>query len=315
MHKVESGAKLVILGVLVEPSMEGVRCRPSPDKVIKWIAMIDEIIAKGREKARCFPGAASKLAGRLSWAASALFNRFGRAMLRAIFDQCSRYDGRINFELWRALIWWRRVLATEIAELRPWVVSQEKPWHLFCDASGEPPRLGAVLLTSAGAFWTCFTPGQSFLDNFKCRSDNQIMALELLAISLGIHTFLEKLKGRKIVIHCDNSGSECSLRKGSAKCADHAQLVHELWSDFVCHGIKAFVVRVTTKMNIADNPSRWCAEDDADNAVDILRHAGAEYVEGNVLLACCHVTVRLLLKVYYHQNSQRLMFGKCCMRD
>ena len=48
------------------------------------------------------------------------------------------------------------------------------------------------------------------LQFFKRRSDNQIMGLELLAISLGLATFVDTLRGRKVIVHSDNTGSEVS---------------------------------------------------------------------------------------------------------
>ena len=38
--------------------------------------------------------------------------------------------------------------------------------------------------------------------------DNQIMGLEIVAVSLGLCTFVDKLRDTKIVIHCDNTGAE-----------------------------------------------------------------------------------------------------------
>ena len=38
--------------------------------------------------------------------------------------------------------------------------------------------------------------------------DKQIMGLEIVAVSLGLCTFVDKLRDTKIVIHCDNTGAE-----------------------------------------------------------------------------------------------------------
>ena len=48
--------------------------------------------------------------------------------------------------------------------------------------------------------------------HFRARRDNQIMGLELLAISLGMCSFEHLLTGRAVVVHCDNTGSE--VRRG-----------------------------------------------------------------------------------------------------
>ena len=74
-EKMLCGRKLVVLGVFVEPKKNGFRCSPSSDKVLKWTAQIEQAL---RTK-RLAPGATRKLSGRLSWGASALFQKLGRA--------------------------------------------------------------------------------------------------------------------------------------------------------------------------------------------------------------------------------------------
>ena len=82
------------------------------------------------------------------------------------------------------------------------------------------------------------------------------MGLELLAISLGLCTFGEWLKGRSVVIHSDNTGSEVTMRRGTARSLDHAQLVHSQWHHVARLGAGVYVKRVATDDNIADLPSR-----------------------------------------------------------
>ena len=80
--------------------------------------------------------------------------------------------------------------------------------QLFCDASGYPAYLGAVLLLEDKCYFTHLEPPEYLLEKFKRRRDNQIMGLELLSISLGLSTFDELIRGRNVVIHSDNTGSE-----------------------------------------------------------------------------------------------------------
>ncbi len=237
--------------------------------------MIDAALSQGRLS----PGDASKLAHRLSWGGTHLFKRLGRAMLRPLFDQCSRRDGSLCSELRRALLWWRTVLRTGIAERRPWQhLSAERPLHLFTDASGTPPYLGAVLFDGEVWRFTHMAAPEVITQCFKKRSDNQIMGLELLGISLGLSTFQRQLHGRSVVIHCDNSGAEVcgsyavvgavfvavcglccvqvSVSKGSARSWDHAQLVHAQWLHVAREHMQIWVQRVDTAVNIADLPSR-----------------------------------------------------------
>ena len=97
---------------------------------------------------------------------------------------------------------------------------------------------------------------EDILAFFNVRKDNQIMGLELLAISLGLSSFEHLLKKRRVVIHSDNTGSEAACNKGTARSWDHAQLVHAQWLHAAILGINMHVIRVATDDNIADLPSR-----------------------------------------------------------
>ena len=129
-------------------------------------------------------------------------------MLRPIFDQKSRRDGCISPELRRALSWWLQILRCGLCERKAWSEDCTPPLHLFGDASGSPAHLGAVLFTEHECYYTHLVPDPEILQRFKRRKDNQIMGLELLAISLGLCTFEKFLVNRKVIVHCDNTGSE-----------------------------------------------------------------------------------------------------------
>jgi hypothetical protein len=83
--------------------------------------------------------------------------------------------------------------------------------HMFCDAASTPPHLGVVLVDAGHWYWTHAGVGPEVLAQFRRRRDNQIMGLELLAISLGLSTFASRLQGRRVIIHSDNKGSEVPL--------------------------------------------------------------------------------------------------------
>ena len=189
----------------------------------RWIETIAQVLEAGHLS----PGAASKLAGKLAWGSAHLFNRLGRAMLRPLFDQKSRRDGQVDFELHAALRWWKDVLSrgvpsllravTEvcdsfqvsgIAEGRSWAPPAGRISHLFCDARGHPPHIAAVLFQNGKCTFTHMTPSAAVLEMFRCRMDSQTMGLELLSISLGLESFKRELHGQKVIVHSDNTGSE-----------------------------------------------------------------------------------------------------------
>ena len=264
------GKQLCILGVDLQLSSRGFTFTPAEDKCKRWIADIDAALAD----CRLLPGSASKLAGRLSWGCSQLFHRLGRAMLRPVFDQKSRRDGDVSPELRRSLHWWRSILEMRISELRSWQQNVDQPAHLFCDAAGSPPHLGAVLCVDSCWYWTHSDAPKNVLAKFTHRKDNQIMGLELLSISLGFATFAELIRRKRVVVHSDNTGSEvpggapgvnalgvcfvlqACIRRGSARFMDHAQLVHSQWTTAALLGLNLFIKRVDTNDNIADLPSR-----------------------------------------------------------
>ena len=194
--------------------------------------------------------------------------KLGRAMLRPLYDQKTRIDGCMSPELRRALLWWINVLERKLCERMEWDTVQSEPVHLFCDASGNPAHLGAVLFVGDRCCFTEYAAPTEIVRSFRRRRDNQIMGLELLSISLGLCTFAELIRGRNVVVHSDNTGAEAAIRRGSAISMDHAQLVHEQWTHVAEQGLGIHVLRVGTHDNIADLPSR--------RALGMLRAAGAE---------------------------------------
>ena len=62
-RKLEHGNPLVVLGIEVFFSSSGTRYWPSPEKVEKWLRILEEAIRSGELS----PGEASRLAGRLQW--------------------------------------------------------------------------------------------------------------------------------------------------------------------------------------------------------------------------------------------------------
>ena len=196
-----------VLGILISIDDKGFRCEPAPRKVKKWLFDIDVVLSE----CRLLPGAASKMAGRLSWGSSHMFRKVGRAMLKAIFDQKTRKDGHLSIELEESLRWWKVVFQCGIAEIKEWEPPHGEVLHMFCDARGSPARLGAVLFFGEQRLFTQMEATEQAVSFFKTRCDSQIQGLELLAISMGLSTFQSFLKNRSVVIHCDNTGAEVSF--------------------------------------------------------------------------------------------------------
>ena len=252
-RKLECGLVLTVLGVDLSLNTIGYQCRPSEEKVTKWIHQLRESILT-----MCLPaGAAQKFAGRLSWSCQFMFKRVGRAMLRPFFKQAyGNGDGCVGHDLLIALKWWLAVLQMGIVEERAWDLSCEPLLHLFVDARGVPPRCAAVLFINGECLYTDGAPSKQVLDEFQKRADAQIMGLEVLAIAVGLATFAEELRGRKVIVWSDNKGAEAACRKGSAKSWDHAVMIHDIWSLALKNDTAIWIERVASDDNLSDLPSR-----------------------------------------------------------
>jgi len=250
--KLGFGASIEILGVVLRLSASGYEAVPSRktrDKCLKAILKaLDQNILNA--------GDAQKLAGRLNWAGSYLFHRLGRAMLKPIYAQKFNKHGTLARSLLEALRWWRMVLQYEVVEERCWWAPETPLAHMFVDARGVPPRCAAVLFIDGERLYTDGQPSAALMNTFEKRADNQIMTLEILAIAVGLSTFAKELQGRKVIVFSDNTGAEAASVKGSAKCWDHCNLIHEIWSHCWANRTHIWIVRVPSANNISDLPSR-----------------------------------------------------------
>jgi len=220
------GTTLEVLGLSITATALCIRLRVDDAKKLKWALAIRRALYKGSMRA----GEASKFAGRFGFASQNTFHRLGRAMIRPFFAQ--QYSplpsGKIGPLLDLALRWWTKVLESDICqEVR--VYEPSRVVDLFCDARGTPPRVAAVIIAGDSIRYTDWEPPASLLETFKPRKDEQIMGQELLAIAVGLCTFLPQLEGCCVRVWTDNAGGEGALRKGATKASDHNLIVHAVW--------------------------------------------------------------------------------------
>ena len=214
--KLEVGPAVTVLGIVFSCEATGVALWPSPDKLAKWRAKCADALASGTLTA----GDASKLAGALSWANQCVWHRMGRCMLRPLFAQQYGRRAKVGVELRLALSWWLRVFNLNLRRVASWssvsLAHRPTPAVLLADAASHPERLAAVFVVGNEIFWTDAAPPRELTRCFVKRSDSQIMALELAAISLGLSTFAGRLAGWRAAAFSDGVGAECALRSASA---------------------------------------------------------------------------------------------------
>ena len=152
-RKVDHGASLVCLGVLISPAEQGFRCELAKAKAEKCVTVISAALQQGI----LHPGTARKLsgmrmshfslatahgisrAGRLCWAAQFLFRRLGRAMLRPLFTRAHSAECELDDALRTALRWWLMVLRAGTAEVcLLYLTVRSSRWVVGITRTGAP---------------------------------------------------------------------------------------------------------------------------------------------------------------------------------
>ena len=200
------------------------------------------------------------------------------------------------------------MLTHGVTENRPWAMPAGSPVRIYVDAASTPAHCAAVLvhagtqgaslsfspcllsLFAGRVHYTNGDPALCWLSKLSSRNDNQIMSLagsaaaclsmpcartcqELLAIVLGLASFLPEVKGERVVVYSDNkgcpacaklrlladlcsAGAELSTARGSSKADDHNRIVHDIWTFAWQHRVQLWLERVPSAQNISDSPSR-----------------------------------------------------------
>ena len=247
--------KLLILGaeVAVILAQQSVSVCVAHDKAVKWSRLLHESILKNN----CDAGMASKQAGRLSFAVSVTTNKVGRAFIKPLYAQaaCPLPGGKMTLWLVAACWWWISYL-----QLRPpslfSAVKKRKHSIIWTDAAGASRWIAAVVFVDNRWLWTRMIVPQSVWDCFLARNDDQIGMQELLAIPLAFETFASEVKDTLSTLFVDNNGVLGGLIRGSCMAADLNQAIGSLWLDIARLQIGLHAVRVESKANIADGPTR-----------------------------------------------------------
>ena len=239
----------------------------APDKASKWALLLRKAI----DENICDSGLASKQAGRLSFAVSVTTNKVGRAFIKPLYAQaaCPLPGGKMTRWLIAACKWWIAYL-----ELRPPSVfsamRRRKQSIIWTDAAGASRWIAAVIFIDKKWFWTRMIVPENVWNCFLARDDDQIGMQELLAIPLAFETFSSLVQGTLCTIFVDNNGVLGGLIRGSCMAADLNQAIGSVWLDIARLQIGLHAVRVESKANIADGPTR--------EFLSLLGELGASFV-------------------------------------
>ena len=179
-------------------------------------------------------------------------------MLRPLYRQ--QYSllarGRASPLLLSSLRLWRRYPVTE-----PIAVVEEPrrrvAVHVFTDAAGETRRICVITFADGARYATDMEVPQDVLWMLRTRNDEQILALEMVAVLVALSSFGDILLEKPVVFHIDNQGVVGMLRAGAARAPDHNLMSFSFWSNVASMRIGVWIEWVPSALNIADGPTRY----------------------------------------------------------
>ena len=78
----------------------------------------------------------------------------------------------------------------------------------------------------------------------------------MLNIVLAIESLGEVINGAVVTMFCDNAGVLHSILRGAIKCVETSQMMGRIWCEVMQRRIGLYLLRVQSKANIADLPTR-----------------------------------------------------------
>ena len=213
---------------------------------------------------------AAELAGKCNFALAAVYGRCGRAMAKPIYARAHmkstscRSDYKNPFQgnqlgkgLRLALLWIRDVLP--LVPARTYMSRARRAQYImYVDATGSG-GLGAVLLNTneVGNHQVYYTCQHFHADDLLGHLKQKVHVYETLAAWMGIRAFAHLMpEGGSCDIYCDNILQQTTLTKGYSRSSDCTNIAHTVWSWCALKKLDPWFVRVISKDNLADGPSR-----------------------------------------------------------
>ena len=250
---VTEATKTVILGVCVEfdDHNQLIQFSLEAERLEKWTAEIREAL----RRRSLSPARALKLAGKLSWGATAVFGRGARVYLAAIYHHGSGNQSRLSQRTKLCLRWWLRFLQEPPSRSVPVMRRQKKRCILYTDATGQG-RMAWVIQTPCLKAWAAAdVPAKA--RQWVLHRKNQIGTWELMAALCALKFLLSYLPGEfEILAFVDNTSALGALLRGCSRQFDWNELIGELWFAVAQRGHYLHLWHVPSHLNLADAPTR-----------------------------------------------------------
>ena len=236
-------------------------------KLAKISAAARDLLCRSAENKRCVPvRKLAKLAGQAQFLYLAI--PAARFYLRELHNVMSTKDSwagyvRVTRQLKRDLEWWRNV--PQASNGRP-IFAPVETCYLHCDSSSF--GWGAVLndTSEARGFWP------------RPDLDQHITWKELKAVRLAVEAFLPQLRGRRVLLHEDNTAVVQILTHLTSRSADLMNELRKLWYLLDVNGIHIRPQYIRSAANIwADRLSRILDDSDWQLHPRLFKSLDREY--------------------------------------
>ncbi|KAF4656931.1 hypothetical protein FOL47_008665 [Perkinsus chesapeaki] len=251
---------LSILGIVISVNDEELSLSVPADKRQSILAQLQLVIKNGT----LHHSEGQKLIGKLTFICSAFESSAVRPYLRELLNYINhryRFDSlELPLEVSDAISEISNMLSSGKSHrklpLLHSICSDFNKAILYTDASGSA-GLGAVIHAKdfpKPMYISCVMPDAA-LSSLNPR-ENNIAAFELYAVRVAVESFAKYIKGRWLTIFVDNEVVRYTLIKGSSAESDLASMTHKFWHSCLSLGLKVWIERVPSQLNIADLPSR-----------------------------------------------------------
>ena len=228
------------------------------EKKQSWASLIGEFLASERIPHKEL----DSLTGRLSFAQTSIFGRFGRDMVHPLYRKLygCYYDESLS-DVDRITMEWRSCLLTALRPRTIYPRNNSPGVVIFTDAATTAMIMAIVIFRK-----TDFDADNSAMACQGVVSDpgwaeyftdtSLIYGLELTALVLTTADPNLPLGGLCITYYIDNNCAKCALIRGGSRIAAIAVLARLFWAICAIRRITPWLERAPTGENIADLPTR-----------------------------------------------------------
>ena len=205
--------------------------------------------------------------GRLGFAQSLMFGKFGRAQLQPFsnrqYSRARRGSHPLNLEI-REVIPWRIAVLRTVSERRT-MVQGPLPVVIYVGAAGCGHLGAVVFMDGQERVFSTHSPEWMAEDN------DDIYDYEMAESLVGVSLASELCPGRTVILCGDNMGASQTLVRGSCKTSTGGTMCAFVWTIAATLSVPLWIESVAGTLNPSDPPSRDCPMCNKPSRVEVER--------------------------------------------